>query len=91
MATKATKPVAREVYTSTPDSPRARVIVTIYPGGMLGFREVGRRIEHKLSVESAMTRAIMAAVDETLRNKPRKRSRPRLAKRGLIGLGGGKR
>ena len=37
------KPVRRRV-----ELPRGPVSVTLYPGGLIGFREKGRRVEFKL-------------------------------------------
>jgi hypothetical protein len=53
------KPIRRRVDA---DQGRVPIIVTVYPGGVLGFRELRSRTEYTLSVMSAYRMAVQSSV-----------------------------
>jgi hypothetical protein len=51
------KPVTRRT-----NLPRGRFAVTLYPDGMIGFREHGRRKEYRLPLALVFLRAVEASI-----------------------------
>lgn len=51
------------------------IAVTLYPGGVLGFRELRRRKEYKLSVEGLMALAVRREVEAARAAKRKGRGR----------------
>lgn len=73
MTTLLTKPVRRRV-----DMMRGPVIVTLVPGGLVSFREKGRR----KSFEMSLGRVFILAVDAEIARQKAERKAARAAKRG---------
>lgn len=69
MPTRSTKPLARLLYTRPSHGIRPEIVVTIYPTGELGFRELGRpsRTEQRLGVATLYEGAIRSAVNRSVR------------------------
>lgn len=63
------KPVRRRTAWAAPHGVAPEVVITLYPGGMIGLREVRRRKEVVLSASSLYTRALMAEQREKRRKK----------------------
>jgi hypothetical protein len=70
MPTLLTKPVRRKSPWRAPHGVRPDVVITIYPGAIIGLRELGRRKEVKVSAATIYTRALLLA-----EVRERKRSR----------------
>ena len=75
------KPVRRELGRSaaTGRDRHRETIITLYPGGVIGFRAKGRRHEHRVSVDACYSLAVKieaeAARKEKLAEKKSKRTR----------------
>lgn len=64
MATKLSKPVHREADITSGWFRTGRVIVTLHPGGFIGFREVGHRSQFKLPTTEAARLAVVNSVNK---------------------------
>lgn len=65
MSTKLTNgPVHREADLPSSWFPSHRVIVTLHPGGFIGFREVGRRSQFKLNLVEAARQAVVQSTNK---------------------------
>jgi hypothetical protein len=71
--TKPVRRVARNVIHT--HGIRPDVVVTLYPGGVLGLREHGRRKEYSIPLDAVLTLAIRREVEETRRLKGTTRRR----------------
>lgn len=58
--TRLTKPVARRTPWRAPYGVARQVVAILYPGGLLGLREHGRRKEVKVELSTIYTRALLA-------------------------------
>ena len=59
MSTPLRKPVARLV-----ELPRGPVVVTLLPGGLVSFREKGRRTTFTLTLAAVFVRAVDASISQ---------------------------
>lgn len=55
-----TKPVTRSTPWSAPHGVARSVVITLYPGGIIGLREHRRRKEVKMDAATLYTRALLA-------------------------------
>lgn len=89
--TKLTAPVTRQINLMTDNrlEPRKRdmVAVTLYPAGLIGFRQYGRRKEYRLP----LTELYALAMKREAGNQRSERIKNRLAKRGLLATENGGR
>lgn len=60
MATRLTKPVRRCTGWTAPYGVATDVIITLYPGGVIGLREARRRKEVQLNAATLYTQALLA-------------------------------
>ncbi len=67
--TALSKPVKRTATWAAPYGVRPQVVITLYPGAVIGLRELGRRKEVQLSAATLYTRALL----DTARARRRKR------------------
>lgn len=58
--TALTKRVVRKTRGRVPHGVRAEIVVTLYPGGIIGLRELGRRKEYDFEVGALYSRAVLA-------------------------------
>lgn len=58
--TRLTKPVKRTTGWAAPYGVKPEVVITLYPGGRIGLRELGRRKEVQVSAAVIYTRALLA-------------------------------
>lgn len=60
--TPATKPVRRKVSVRAPHGVSSQIVLTIYPDGLIGLRELGRpaRTEKQLDIAQLYVNAIFA-------------------------------
>jgi hypothetical protein len=82
--TKLTKAVKR-----TTEVGRELLVVTLYPGSVLGLRRSRTRKEYTISLATCYTLAILQEQDRIKAERKKARGRRTLAKRGL--LKGGRR
>lgn len=75
--TDLTKPVRRSTAARVPHGVTPRLIVTIYPGGLLGLREHRRRKEYHLDLGTLYVQAIRQEVAEAKRERNSRRRRNR--------------
>jgi hypothetical protein len=73
------KPVRRKVYAA-----RENVVVTLYPGGVFGFRRLRSRKEYTLPVASAYKLAIEAEQARVKAEKRKARGVKTLVRRGAL-------
>jgi len=73
------KPVRRKVYAA-----RENVVVTLYPGGVFGFRRLRSRKEYVLPVASAYKLAIEAEQARVKAEKRKARGGKTLVRRGAL-------
>jgi hypothetical protein len=89
MATKCKKPVYRETDGGILERGKTRaVIVSIEPGGILGFRLKGMHQTYRLTAEGCFMAAVKAQVavekKEKAKKKAKKPRQTRTVKRGVI-------
>ena len=80
--TKLNKAVKR-----TADVGRETLVVTLYPGSVLGLRRIRTRKEFTISLQSCYVQAILADQARVKADKAKAKGRRRLANRGLLGAG----
>jgi hypothetical protein len=56
------KPTKRAVSARVPHGVKDTLVVAVYPGGMIGLRELGRRKEYTLEVGTLYVSAIRAEI-----------------------------
>lgn len=75
--TDATKPVRRKVRVVSNWIKTDKVVVTIYPHGELGLRELGRRTEYKVGLSTVWHQAVCLTMNRiTARVKELKKVMP---------------
>lgn len=57
--TRLTKPVKRTTPWNAPHGVKKDVVITLYPGAIIGLRELGRRKEVQVSAATIYTRALL--------------------------------
>lgn len=60
------KRISRTTAIETRRGQNTEVVVTLYPGGLIGFRHKGRRTEYTLDLKSAYWFAAKAAAEERI-------------------------
>lgn len=68
------KPTRRVTYSHVPHGVKPQIVVTVYPAGIIGFRELGRRKEYQLDVGVLYVSAIRNEVAKKKAEKKKKRS-----------------
>lgn len=68
MATKLSSPLHREADVTSTWFRSGRVIITLHPGGFIGFREVGRRSQYKLNTAEAARQSVVQSMSK-IRNR----------------------
>ena len=63
------KPTKRVVRANTPHGVKNEIVVTVYPGGGIGLRELGRRKEYHLDAGALYVRAIVSELASEKRAK----------------------
>lgn len=64
MATKLSTPLHREADITSQWFRTGRVIITLHPGGFIGFREVGKRSQWKIPTNEAARIAVNLSVNK---------------------------
>jgi hypothetical protein len=75
MATILSKPVRRQTPWPAPHGVAPQVVITLYPGGVIGLREIRRRREVQLSASMLYTQALLKEAREK-RQQQRRRRKP---------------
>lgn len=82
MATKVSKPVYRETRGSVYDGGKERpIIVSIEPGGVIGFRLKGKRQTYRLTVEFCFMSALKSQLIADKKEKRRLKKEGKLCKK----------
>lgn len=68
-----TKPVRRATRARVPYGVNEIVIVTLYPGGVIGFREKKRRKEYQLDIGTLYVRAVVAEINAQRKERRKRR------------------
>lgn len=73
--TQLTKPVKRTLGRSAGSGRdlHRETVITLYPGGVIGFRSKGRRHEYTVSVEACFSLAVKAEAEAQRKAKAAKR------------------
>ena len=58
--TRLSKPVTRRTSWNAPHGVNPEVVITLYPGGVIGLREARRRKEVQVNASTLYTRALLA-------------------------------
>ena len=58
MTTLTSKPVRRKVRVKAPHGVNPELVITLYPGGIIGLREAGRRREYHVAAGSLYARLV---------------------------------
>lgn len=75
--TEATKPVRRKVRVNSNWIRKGKLAVTLYPHGELGLRELGRRTEFKIGLNTVWHQAVVLTMNRiTARVKKLKKTMP---------------
>lgn len=72
----------------TADVGRETLVITLYPGAVLGMRRSRTRREYTISLQTCYTLAILQEQDRIKAERKKARGRRTLAKRGLLKGGG---
>ena len=64
MATELKKPLRRGITSNVPHGVNPKIIVTLYPHGVIGLRESRRRREYMLGLGTIYVQAVAAAARE---------------------------
>lgn len=64
MATRLENPIHRDCEIQSSWFRSHRVIVTLHPGGFIGFREKGRRTQYKLPLTEAARQAVVNSTNK---------------------------
>jgi hypothetical protein len=73
--TTCSKPVRRKLSARVPHGVRPTIVVSIYPQGLIGLRELGRRREYLVDVGALYVREVITSVNAARRERQQKRSR----------------
>lgn len=71
--TALTKPVKRSTPARVPHGITPILVIMLYPGGMIGLRELGRRREYQVEAGALYARLVQAEVAERRRSPERRR------------------
>jgi len=71
--TKLTKPVRRTAHLNVAHGIKPDIVVTLYPGGILGLRESGRRQEYRVALAALMERAVIDDAEQARRTRKQRR------------------
>lgn len=71
MATSIKKPVRRSTTCSVPYGVNPNLVITLYPGGVLGIREFRRRKEYTMHLGQLYSQLVQSETLEQLRLKRR--------------------
>ena len=63
------KKVVRKTRARVPHGVKDQIVITLYPGGLIGLREHRRRKEYTLEVGALYLRAVRAEVETKRREK----------------------
>jgi hypothetical protein len=75
----------------TADVGRETLVITLYPGAVLGMRRSRTRREYTISLQTCYTLAILQEQDRIKAERKKARGRRTLAKRGLLSAARGSR
>lgn len=75
--TKLTKPVRRTTHANVPYGVTPQIVVTLYPGGIIGLREQRHRREYTLGIGTLYVQAMLAQtrIERAERKKMKKQAK----------------